>query len=336
VASKTIIAPAPLGRVATRTNWKTTGWQGVTFQAPPEWNLVAYSGDMKNGSLRLDNGEPPSRSALGMELRWSSPKGRISDADLEKRLDQYFAGIIKGARRQKVATDTKSKVVFVERHPDRDAMRSFSWRADRRAMGRIWHCKECGRLVIAQVVGGLAGDWSGVATDVLRSLECHSPEPSWRTWSLYDLLTQAPADFALYGKPQLMNIYVQLLLARGQSMDTVSVEQWGVANVQLKGAYLDEWFRSKNAAMEPSLRYERAETEARGHPALLLTGRRVGLSYWAGQAVPQIARLQKPATHFAACIWECPESNKVHLVQTFGRRAEPDLVTQIVERTQCH
>lgn len=336
MASKTIIAPAPLGRVAARTNWKTTGWQGVTFQAPPEWNLVAYSGDMKNGSLRLDNGEPPSRSALGMELRWSSPKGRISDADLEKRLDQYFAGIIKGARRQKVATDTKSKVVFVERHPDRDAMRSFSWRADRRAMGRIWHCKECGRLVIAQVVGGLAGDWSGVATDVLRSLECHSPEPSWRTWSLYDLLTQAPADFALTGKPQLMNIYVQLLLARGQSLDTVSVEQWGVANVQLKGAYLDEWFRSKNAAMEPSLRYERAETEARGHLALLLTGRRVGLSYWAGQAVPQIARLQKPATHFAACIWECPESNKVHLVQTFGRRAEPDLVMQIVERTQCH
>ncbi|MDQ2687069.1 MAG: hypothetical protein M3Y28_04300 [Armatimonadota bacterium] len=336
MASKMIIAPAPARRGVSRTDWKTTGWQGVTLEAPPEWNLVAYSGDMKAGSLRLDNGEPPSRSALGMELRWSTPKGKITDADLEKRLDQYFGGIIKGAKRQKIVTESKSKAIFEERRPDRDVMRSFSWRADRRALGRIWHCRECGRLMIAQVVGGMAGDWSGLANDVLRSLECHSPEPGWRTWSLYDLLTQVPADFVLYGKPQLMNIYVQLMLARGQSLDTVSVEQWGVANVQLKGAYLDEWFRSKNAAMESQLRYESAETEAQGHPALRLTGRRTGLMYLAGQAVPQVARLQKPATHFGAIIWECPESNKVHLVQTFGRRAEPELVTQIVERTRCH
>lgn len=339
MTSKTIIAPTVeerRGALSGRATWKTTGWQGITFQAPPEWNLVAYSGDSKAGSLRLDNGDPAGRSALGLEMRWSTPKGTIKDSDLEKRLDEYFASILKGARKQKLVADTKSKALFEDRHPERDVMRTFSWRADRRATGRIWHCRECGRLVIAQVVGGMAGDWTGVATDVLRSLECHPSEEGWQTWSLYDLLTEVPRDYALHGKPQLMNIYVQLGFVRGQSLDTLSVEQWGVANVQLRGAYLDDWFRQKNSALEHTLSYETAEGEAQGHPALLLTGRRSGLTYWAGQALPQVVRLQKPATYFAACVWECPESNKVHLVQSFSRRPQPDLIAQIIERTPCH
>jgi hypothetical protein len=312
------------------------GWQGVTMQTPPEWNLVAYSGDAKAGSLRLDNGEPGAKSALGVELRWSTPKGGLKDADLAKRLDQYFSSITKDARKQKLTAETKSKVIEDERHPERDASRSFTWRSDRRGIGRIWHCGECGRVMIAQVIGTSGGDWSSAAADVLRSLECHSDEAGWRTWSLYDLLTQIPADYALSGKPQLMNIYVQLMFRLGQSLDTVSVEQWGVANVQLRGAYLDQWFRQKNAAQEPTLRYETEAIEVHGHPALRLTGRRTGLTYWTGQAVPQVTKLQMPATHFTAILWECPESNKVHLVQSYSRRPQSDRVREIVERTPCH
>ena len=51
----------------------------------------------------------------------------------------------------------------------------------------------------------------------------------------------------LQRKPQLMNIYVQLAFAYGNSTDEIIVEQWGVANVQLKGAYLDQWFKDKDA-----------------------------------------------------------------------------------------
>ncbi len=306
------------------------------MQTPPDWNMVGYSGDAKTGSLRLDNGDPSAKSALGVELRWSAPKGKITDTDLEKRLDQYFASITKNARRQKLVSETKSKVIQEERHPERDVARSFSWRADRRAVGRIWHCRECGRMVIAQTIGGLGGDWTGMATDVLRSLECHSAEPDWRTWSLYDLLTQLPADYALHGKPQLMNIYVQLAFRLGQSLDTLTVEQWGVANVQLRGAYLNQWFREKNAALDATLTYEEQETTAQGHPALLLSGRRTSLTYWTGQAIPELAKMQRPAIHFAACLWECPESNKILLVQSLSRRPQPELLREIVERTQCH
>ena len=318
-----------------RKGWKTTGWQGVTAQMPPDWSLVGYGGDSKTGNVRLDNGAATG-SALGLEVRWSQVKGKVTDSDLERRLEPFFKTIIKGARKQKTLTKTESKALNDERYPERDAMRSFGWRADRKAVGRLWHCTECGRLCIAQVVGSAGGDFTGTANDVLASLQCHSPEPNWRTWGLYDLLTEVPADYTLKGQPQLMNVYLQLAFQRGQSLDMLNVEQWSVANVQLRGAYLDEWYRSKNGAQEPTLRYEPEETEAHGHPALRLIGRRGGVQYWAGQVPPQLVKMQLPATHFAAALWECPESNKITLVQSFSRKPQPELVQEIVERTRCH
>ena len=312
------------------------GWQGLTMLAPPAWNLVSYGGDAKAGSLRLDNSEFQARGVLGVDVRWIPVKGKVTDADLEKRLALYLASIEKSARRQKVATVSQTKAIQDSRHPERTGTRSFTWKADRKAVGRIWHCSECMRVIIAQVVGGVRDDFGGLASDALQTLECHAVDADWRVWSLYDLHTQTPSDYSLKTKPQLMNIYVQLPFVRGNSMDSLTVEQWGVANVQLRGAYLDQWFRQKNQALEGQLKYEAREATAQGHPALALTGRRTGLSYWGSHALPQITRLQMPATHFEARIWECPESNKVHLVQSFSRRPQPDVVDKIVERTRCH
>ncbi len=330
----TVLLENPDAKQALRHDWKETGWQGLTLHTPSAWNLVAFSGEQAKGSLRMDNGET-SGTAAGVEIRWQHIKGRITDADIEKRLERYFAGIRRTVKRQRLVVDAKSKKVVDERHPERDLSRTFSWRSDRKAVGRIWHCTECGRLVIAQVVGAQGG-LSPAAPDVLRSLQCHPADDNWQTWSLYDLLTQVPAEYALRGKPQLMNIYVQLMFGRGQSADTLSVEQWSVANVQLRGAYLDEWFRQKNAAQEPLLRYEGQEVTVQGHAALLLTGRRRGLTYWASQAGPHLAKLQMPATHFCACLWECPESNKIYLMQSYSRRPQIETLMQAAGRTPCH
>ncbi len=319
---------------ALRHDWKETGWQGLTLRTPHAWNLVAFSGERAQGSFRMDNGEM-SGTAAGVEVRWSHIKGRITDADIEKRLERYFAGIRRSVKRQKLDVDAKSKTLTDERHPERDLIRTFSWKADRKATGRIWHCTECGRLVIAQVVGAQGG-LSPAAPEVLRSLQCHPSDTDWQAWSLYDLSTQVPADYALRGKPQLMNIYVQLMFGRGQSADTLSVEQWGVANVQLRGAYLDEWFRQKNAAHESMLRYTPQEVTVQGHAALLLTGRRGGLGYWASQAGTHLAKMQLPATHFSACLWECPQSNKIYMMQSYSRRPQAEMLLQMAGRTPCH
>jgi hypothetical protein len=312
------------------------GWQGLTMQVPPAWNLVSYGGDAKAGSLRLDNSEFQMHGVAGVDVRWIPVKGKVTEADLEKRLTQYLATIEKSSKRQKITPVTQVKTVQDPHHPERIGLRSFIWKADRKAVGRIWHCPECARVVIAQVVGGVRDDFNSLATDALQTLECHSKDYDWRVWSLYDLHTQVPSDYALKTKPQLMNIYVQLPFVRGNSMDSITVEQWGVANVQLRNAYLDQWFQDKNRALEGQLRYDARETTAQGHPALALTGRRNGLSFWSSQGIPQLSRLQMPATHFEARIWECPENNKIHLVQSFSRKPQPQVVEEIVERTTCH
>ncbi|BDI31959.1 hypothetical protein CCAX7_40100 [Capsulimonas corticalis] len=326
---------APQAPIRTPKGWKRVGWQGVTANTPDAWNLAAYGGDARVGNIRIDNGETAGNAVMGVEIRWSRPKKALSAADLEKRLDQYLTSVDKGAKKQKLSADTKSKPLEDRRFPVRTA-RSFHWRVDRKGVGRIWHCAECGRLMIAQVVGAAKGDFQHLAHDVLASLECHSADPAWRPWSLYDLHTEVPADFTLKGKPQLLNIYVQLAFERAGTTDLVTVEQWGVASVQLRNAYLDEWFQEKNSAQESSLRYQSEETTIHGHTALAMTGRRWGLTYWGAQAIPQLTRLQLPAIHYAARIWECPETNKIFLIQSYTRRLDPTLVDRIVERTVCH
>jgi len=333
---RTLIRQEVNNGAAARKDWKTVGWQGMTLSAPAAWNLVGYGGDAKAGNLRLDNGELQAQGVLGMDIRWIPVKGKITDADLEKRLRQYLDSVEKSARRQKISAVVQIKEMTDARHPERMGLRAFTWKADRRAVGRIWHCTECGRVVIAQVLGGTRSDFAATAADVLQTLECHAEDPDWRTWSLYDLHTQLPSDYALLGKPQLMNIYVQLPFGLGTSADTITVEQWGVANVQLRNAYLDQWFRDKNRAHEGHLRYAGRESSAQGHLALALTGRRTGLLYWLSQGIQQVTRLQKPATYFEARVWECPETNKIFLVQSFSRRPQPEVIEEIVERTRCH
>ena len=87
------------------------GWQGLTMLAPPAWNLVSYGGDAKAGSLRLDNSEFQAHGVLGVDVRWIPVKGKVTDADLEKRLALYLASIEKSAKRQKIATVTQTKAV---------------------------------------------------------------------------------------------------------------------------------------------------------------------------------------------------------------------------------
>jgi hypothetical protein len=189
-------------------------------------------------------------------------------------------------------------------------------------------------MVIAQVIAGVKGDPSA-AGDVLASIACHPRDEDWRVWSLYDLQTAVPAGFSLAKQPQLMNIYVGLGFER-HAGESITVEQWGVADVQVKGRYLDEWFREKSSASIADVDYDEEESEVHGHRALTVVGMRRGIGYWIGTGLPQAVKLQKPARHYAACVWECPVSNKVHQVQCFSREPCAETVRQIVERTLCH
>jgi hypothetical protein len=307
----------------------------VTLHVPADWNLVGFGGEEKAGSFRLDSGDPDDK-LHSLELRWATTKGGQTIKDLETRIAPLLKKAARSAKKTGTRAETDTHPIEDKRHDDRDAILAFSWRdAGLAAQGRIWHCETCGRVMVAQIYGVLDSRGRAMANEILAGIECHSHEIGWRKWALYGLDTEVPADFGLAGQ-QLMNVYLQLSLQLGQSTDLLMVEQWNLANVQLKGMYLDEWFEHKCGGLAHSAKLDKREAQAQRHPALLITGRRSGLGYWLSEGVKQLARLKRPAVHYASVLWECPETNRAYLIQSFSRRQRQELVNEIASRTICH
>jgi len=143
-----------------------------------------------------------------------------------------------------------------------------------------------------------------------------------------------PSDYDLVGQ-KLMNIYIQLQFKRAQSNDLLTVEQWSLANVQLKGAYLDEWFERKRDATVRGIELDESEAEVNGHPALRLEGRKAGLLALS-DGLKAGVRFKKAATEFSGTLWECPASNKAYLIQSLSRRPQQELVETMTQSLRCH
>ena len=319
-----------------RQGWKQTGWHGITLVTPGLWNMVAYGGEYSAGNVRLDNTGDSSSDIVGVEIRWTSSKTAPKSTDLAKRVDQYLQAVEKEARKSKTKCDLKSKPVSNDPHVERQNVQSFTWKSDRRGHGRVWYCSECKRILIAQVVSTARHDISGLAQDILSSIECHHVNPAWGAWSLYDLFTEVPADYSLKRQPQLMNIYVQLNFEQANSQNNVSVEQWAAADLQLRGHYMDQWFKAKSGNALDGLKYQIVEGSANGHASICVTGKRTGVWYWLSVGLPQLAKFHLPTVHYSASLWECPDTNKVYLIQSNSRKKDDAIVKNIVERTRCH
>jgi hypothetical protein len=315
---------------------QTIGWQGITIETPPEWAFTGYGGDAQEGSLRVDAPAMHSSSEpAGIEVRWSQPGKEQTEEMLTKRVQSLLNSVEKSGK--KAMTDVVTSLGIAPRcaREDRSGDFLYRWKADGAAIGRIWWCKTCGRLVLAQVYGSGSQRFFDNATQILETIGCHGREIGWRTWALYGLKTDIPADFRLDGK-QVMNIYLQMEMRKGRSEEMAVVEQWSLANVQLKDVYLDEWAAQKAGNALKSIKTEKSEVTVAGHPALKLQGRRGGLSYIFGEAIPALIRFKLPAVWYEAILWECPETNKAYMVQSFCRRADTRLASLIAERTVCH
>ena len=314
---------------------QTIGWQGITLRVPQDWSLVGFGGEEKAGSLRLDSGDAQGR-VRSVELRWAHTKGRQTVKDLEARVAPLLKRAERSGKKAGMRAETETKPLEDKRHEDRAASLGFFWKAgDSSAMGRIWYCETCERVVVAQAYCETSSRGKSQAGEILAGIDCHPAESNWRTWGLYGLCAEIPEDYTLAGQ-QLMNVYLQLQFLRGQSTDQLIVEQWNLANVQLKGLYLDEWFDKKSQGLVSSSALDKSEALVHGHPALEVSGKRSGLSYWATEATKNIAKLKRPALHYAALLWECPTSNRAYLIQSFSRRPQAELVEEIAKKTHCH
>ncbi|MDR3709786.1 MAG: hypothetical protein P4L33_15935 [Capsulimonadaceae bacterium] len=312
------------------------GWQGISISVPADWSLTGFGGDARSGSMRLDSARADSKTVpIGLEVRWLQQKKTPNAQQIGQRLKELLAAVEKTAKREKTTAETWSGECVENVAQERPAQLAFRWKAGSAASGRIWYCATCGRVVIVQVYGRGGPRFLEHATQILDSIGCHGTEIGWRSWALYGLETSAPATYTLSGQ-QVMNIYLQLSFRQEKAEETLSIEQWSLANVQLKGQYLDEWFAVKAGSSLANVDYEKIEDEVAGHSALRMTGRRGGIIYWLSDGLRDLIRFRMPATYYDALLWECPESNKAYLVQTFSRSSQQALVRDIADRTRCH
>lgn len=309
---------------------KLLAWQGFTLRVPEDWDLTGFSGSAEAGYLRIDDGEEQ-----GIELKWATEPKRAKKApDVGVRAESYLASLERAARKKRLAFEgSVGEAPRGVLRPER-AVVGFKWTGDRKAIGALWHCQTTRRTVIAQVLGDRSGrrGLAGVAEAALASLENRDQEAGWRVWSLYDLYVELPTRFQLVSQ-QLMNVYLRLSLA--DATDRLSVEQWAVANVARRDAYLDTWVESNARGELRHARYSATEAQVQDHAAVSMSG---GLAF--GQpwvlALREAMALRLPATRFSARAWHCEASNKIYLVERLRPFRSPELLDEVVGRLRCH
>lgn len=297
----------------TKHTW--VGWQGVVAQVPADWSLSAVNGSENSGYFRADN-----TGSLMLEVKWQKVAKQV---DLQRKLDDYLNDLRRKARKRRADFEHKIK--------SKDAgMLTFTWRSDRKAQGRLWHCAESNRVLIAQLSGGPSDDVSGLASVVLPTIEDHT-EDGWRTWAMYDLIAEAPPGYSLE-KHQLMAGYIQLAFRKGSNR--LIIERWGLANVVLKNQALREWFNQRAGHDMGQYRSSIEEVDFDGERGIQISGRRWGIQPMLKSA-SELLTLRKPATCLDGYVWVCEESNKVFSIQSMHSKGE-DILDQVLERIECH
>jgi len=300
------------------------GWQGVTMRVPEDWYPAALGSDRATGYLRVQNAE-----GSAVEVKWFSPKGSV---DKERELEKYRKTMERAARKRRAAFEwrAKPKVPIREARPDKNRM-FFGWRADSEALGVIWYCRTCSRVVIAQVTTPLDQGDAALASSILSSLEDHG-EDGRELWSLYGLQVRVPKGWVL-DKHQLMAGYTMLQFRRGGRL--LRAERWALASVALKDATLDDflWERSRKFWKEYSTASEEAEWQ--GHPGVEFTGRT--RKVWLRVAAPVSRWVKRPlADQLTARAWHCGDENKIFAVHATHPRGDLALLDDAVESVVCH
>lgn len=305
------------------TNWIETGWFGVVVKTPPDWNLGAFSGDDTEGYYRVD-----SPDGAAVEIRWQTKKGSV---DLEGVREQYCKKLTKNSKKTKIPIEFSKKPKILQGiRPAGRVPLIFGWTADRQAVGAIWACPKCDKVVIGQVMWPL--DKGKVpAAEILDSIQDH-PVEGISTWSLYGLNAKIPSDFKIVTKPKLMSGYMRLDLVRKSSK--LTVERWGLADIALRDATLSKWIHTKDASLQRGFKLKEQEISIHDDNGISLEGAFKNpfkkLKVWLLKTI----RL-KPVSKFKAIAWRCEDANRIFCITGVLPKDE-DTVEMVTDSIHCH
>ena len=301
------------------------GWEGITVWVPEDWALTSFSSSEKEGYLRADDQDMPR-----LEIKWKQAPGFV---DLNQTVDNYLSSIKKRVARDKQElTIDRDMQVISRRKMHKDGLQTFAWRAQSQAYGAVWLCKQCERVVIAQVLG--PPDDTGLLTtaqQVLSTIRDH-PTGGWVTWAAYGLVCQTPEDFKLTSQ-QMFSALIKLTFTR--DTETVTVGRWGMAEVLLRQQTLDKWVQAELGKQLSRYAPQSEEQQFRGHPAVAFIGERMPPLYGLKSFTRHITGKQC-ADRLLGYAWHCPPTNKIFVAYALLDRANYELAEEIRDRIECH
>jgi len=299
------------------------------MEIPSNWEISALSGEYDNGYIRMDD-EASSR----MELKWSKTKEK--KPDLQKILDEYFKGMRKRLGAREDGLKIKRNIELIKDDSffkDRDVV-FYNWKTDVRANGAIWFCKECKRVIVIQLMGYLKENMLSDTIRILGSVHDH-PNGQINLWSAYNFSVEVPRRYQL-DKRKLMSGYISFSFIDGSRI--LNIERYGLADVLLKNADLEKWFRSyyakdlKKYGFSIQLLSSVGEKDHR----LRMIGQEKrfidGIPFSPLQVFDKIFRRKQIAVYF----WHCLESNRIFIVTAVSKRGAEELVSQVASSIVCH
>lgn len=291
------------------------GWQGIRFNAPPDWFLKGYSGDWREGFLQV--GSPHSAE---IDLKWTRARRKT---DLTYVLQQFLHKLERAKR--------KAKQPFTGTlHPVDEHHIEFRWRSDERAVGRIIRYPEHHTIVLIQLRSASKHDaLHQLARPIFDSLEVAPDPDGWIEWSLYGLQTAAPAKFRLE-KAQVLTGHTRLSLRWRE--ERLIIERIARAEQLMKGYDLSEWadhwlrWRHWRGTREP---FQWGEHDTGVHMRT-----RLPAGALLAELVLSPIRLRLPAWRVRAVAWLCRERNTVFHIQHHAFR-NSNLLEEVMARTVC-
>jgi hypothetical protein len=309
--------------------WKIFGWQGITCEIPSEWELSGLSGDHKDGYLRLDDTVMPR-----MELKWSRSKKK--KPDLQSILDNYFKSVRKTYEKNKRLNISRDVNLISEEEffENRTTVSFFHWKGDIRAFGAIWHCSECKRIVVVQIIGQLKEKIRDMVISIITSLKDH-PSGHSSYWNVYSLPVEIPRRYNL-DKHKLMSGYILLSFVDGSRK--LAVERYGMVDILLKGKSIEDWFRESYAKEMKkygfSINHLSDSSDVDNKFELVGEKTRIvdRIPFASFQFIDKIMRRQ----NLAAYIWHCRKSNRIFVVRCIAKRNALETASEVEKSVKCH
>jgi len=294
---------------------------------PANWELGGLSGDYDNGYIRMDDEEIPR-----MELKWS--KSKEKKPNLHKILDSYFKSMKKrlGASASGLRIRRDINLIKNEEFFENREVLFYNWKSNVRANGAIWHCKECKRIIVIQIMGHLKETILPLTLQILESVHDH-PEGHTNLWSAYNLAAEVPRRYNLE-KRKLMSGYILLSFVDGSRL--LNIERYGLADVTLKETDLEMWFRGYYSKIIRKYGFSINELENNDDHRLEMLGQEKrfidNIPLSPVFAIDKILRRKQIAAHF----WHCKKSNRIYVVLAISKRGAGELASQVASSIHCH